>query len=168
MRQQEIALSCWQFRPSNYDFFIGVSGTGVSGPLPANHEMMLFATSSSIARRVACDAEPTCGSSTTLSISISSCGTCGSSMNTSRRAATARGGSAQGWRVLVIAVLRPVSGAQIALGLRKMANGGEREAERRIGDLFVENVGRVGDDDAVLAGPFGVDVVIADAEARHD
>ncbi len=43
-----------------------------------------------------------------------------------------------------------------------------KQAERGIGDLLVEHVGRVGDDDAVGAGPFGVDMVIADAEARHD
>ena len=51
--------------PESYGFFTGVSATGVIAPLPANHEMMLFATSSSIARRVACEPEPTCGSSTT-------------------------------------------------------------------------------------------------------
>src|ERR1043166_4080400 len=34
---------------AHHAFFGGVSGTGVSGPLPENHEMMLLATSSSIA-----------------------------------------------------------------------------------------------------------------------
>jgi hypothetical protein len=38
----------------------------------------------------------------------------------------------------------------------------------RISDLLVEHVRRIGDDDAVLASPFGVDVVVADTEARHD
>src|SRR6266516_1528317 len=51
--------------PNSGYFFTGVSGTGVSGPLPENQEMMLSATSVSIARRVATDADPTCGSSTT-------------------------------------------------------------------------------------------------------
>ena len=65
-------------------------------------------------------------------------------------------------------MLGPVAGAQIFLGLRQFAHGAEREAQRGVGDLFVQHVRRVGDDDPVLAGPFGVDMVVADAEARHD
>jgi hypothetical protein len=71
-------------------------------------------------------------------------------------------------RELVVAVLAPVAGAQIALGLRQMPHGGEQEPEGGVGDFLVEHIRRVGDDDAVSARPFGVDVVVADAEARDD
>ena len=64
-------------------------------------------------------------------------------------------------------LLQPFAGAQIALGLRKFAHRAEQQAERGVGDLLVEHVRRVGDDDAVRARPFGVDVVVADAEARN-
>jgi hypothetical protein len=56
----------------------------------------------------------------------------------------------------------------IALCLRQVAHRAERQPKRGVGDLFIEHVRRVGHHDAVPAGPFGVDVVIADAEARHD
>ena len=62
--------------------------------------------------------------------------------------------------------LRPFSGAQKALRLRKFAHRAEQEAERGVGDFFVEHFRRVGDDDAMRARPFGVDVIVADAEAR--
>src|ERR1700736_5830105 len=63
---------------------------------------------------------------------------------------------------------RPLALAQIALGLRQMPYGAEQEAERGVGYFFVQHVRSVGDDDAVLARPFGVDMVVADAEAGHD
>ena len=49
----------------------GVSGVGVSGPLPSIHENRLATTRSAIARRVWREAEPTWGSATTLSSSSS-------------------------------------------------------------------------------------------------
>ena len=67
-----------------------------------------------------------------------------------------------------IVLLQPFAGAQIALGLRKLAHGAEQQPERRIGHLLGEHVGRVGGDDAVLARPLGVDMVVADAKTRHD
>src|SRR5205814_613655 len=65
----------------------GVSDTGVNGPLPENHEMRLSARSSAMIVRVLTEAEPTCGSSTTLSMAIRAAGTLGSSAKTSRPAA---------------------------------------------------------------------------------
>ena len=62
--------------------------------------------------------------------------------------------------------LRPFAGAQKALGLRKFAHRAEQEAERGVGHLLVQYFRRVGDDDAVRARPLGVDVIVADAEAR--
>ena len=55
----------------------------------------------------------------------------------------------------------------IAIGLREFAHRAQQQAERGVGHLFVEHFRRVGDDDAVLAGPFGVDMVVADAETRN-
>src|SRR3954465_2843548 len=52
--------------PCNYDFFTDVSGTGVLAPLPANHEIMLFATGSSMARGGAGGGQPARGGTTTL------------------------------------------------------------------------------------------------------
>ncbi len=66
------------------------------------------------------------------------------------------------------AVLRPFAGAHIALGLGKFAHGAQQQTERGVGDLLGQHVGRVGDGDAVRAGPGGVDVVVADAEGRDD
>jgi hypothetical protein len=63
--------------------------------------------------------------------------------------------------------LRPFSGAQKAFGLRKFTHRAKQQADRRVGNLFVKDVGRIGDNDAVRTGPFGVDMVVADAEARH-
>jgi hypothetical protein len=60
-----------------------------------------------------------------------------------------------------------LTGAQILIGLREFADGVQQEAERSVGDFLVEHFRRVGDDDAVLARPLGVDVVVADAEARN-
>ena len=56
----------------------GVSGTGVRGPRPSNQAARLSTTSRPMAARVATEAEPTCGSSTTWSRATSSGGTCGS------------------------------------------------------------------------------------------
>src|SRR6202011_4952776 len=56
----------------------GVSGTGVSGFLPAAQATRLSTTSWFMALRVGTEPDPTWGSSTTLSIAISSGGTCGS------------------------------------------------------------------------------------------
>src|SRR5262249_45564203 len=53
----------------------GVSATGVSGGLPAAHAKRLSTTSWSILSRVATDAEPRWGNSTTLSMARSSAGT---------------------------------------------------------------------------------------------
>src|SRR6185312_2352613 len=63
--------------------FTGVSATGVSGGFPANQAFRLSTTSWSMALRVTTDAEPICGSSTTLSMDFNSSGTCGSRSNTS-------------------------------------------------------------------------------------
>ena len=64
--------------------------------------------------------------------------------------------------------LQPFAGAQKAFGLRKLAHGAQQQAERGVGDLLVEHVRRVGDDDAVLGRLLDVDVVVADAEARNE
>ena len=55
-----------------------------------------------------------------------------------------------------------------SLGLRKLAHRAQQQAERGVGDLLVEHLGRVGDGDAVLDRIFDVDVVVADAEARNE
>ncbi len=73
-------------QPADQACFHGVSDTGVSGPLPSNHEARLSTRSWPIASRVWTEAEPTWGSSTACSIAISSAGTRGSSSNTSRPA----------------------------------------------------------------------------------
>src|SRR5262249_43682385 len=64
----------------------GVSGTGVSGGLPAAQAKRLSTTSWSILSGVATDAEPRWGNNTTLSIAMSSAGTSGSRAKTSRPA----------------------------------------------------------------------------------
>ena len=61
----------------------------------------------------------------------------------------------------------PQPGADIAVGLDELAQGRDQKAHRDVGDLLGQDVGRVGDDDAVLGRIFGIDVVVADAEARH-
>ena len=66
------------------------------------------------------------------------------------------------------ALLRPAPGAQIALGRGELAHGHQQQAQRGIGDFLGEDVRRVGDDHAMLAGPVGVDGVIADAEIGDD
>src|SRR5271163_4961028 len=66
------------------------------------------------------------------------------------------------------AFLRPFAGAQIALRLGQFAHGAEQEPERGVRHFFGEHFRRVGDGDAVRAGPYGVDMVITDAEARYD
>ena len=66
-------------------------------------------------------------------------------------------------------VLRlPQAGAQIAVGLDELAQGRDQKPHRDVGDLFGQHVGRVGDDDIVLARIGRIDVVVADAEARDD
>ena len=67
-----------------------------------------------------------------------------------------------------IGLLLPFAGTQVTLGLGEFPHRAQQQAECGVGDLLVEHVRGVGDDDAVRAGPFGVDVVVADAEARHD
>src|SRR5262249_11885669 len=67
--------------------FTGVSATGVSAALPANQVLRLSTTSWSIAFRVTTEAEPICGSKTTFCMDLSSSGTFGSAVNTSRPAA---------------------------------------------------------------------------------
>ena len=44
----------------------------------------------------------------------------------------------------------------------------KQEPERGVGDLLGQHIGCIGDGDAVLAGPAGIDVVVADAERRDD
>ena len=67
-----------------------------------------------------------------------------------------------------IGALAPFAGAQIALGLRQLADRAQEQADRGVGDLLGEHVGRVGDDDAAARGRGDVDMVVADAEARDD
>ena len=67
-----------------------------------------------------------------------------------------------------IALRLPQAGAQIAVGLDEFAQGGDQKPHRDVGDLFGQHVGRVGDDDVVLARIGGIDVVVADAEACDD
>jgi hypothetical protein len=67
-----------------------------------------------------------------------------------------------------IALRGPFAGPQIALGLRKLPHGAQQESERGVGHFLVEDVGRVGGHDAMLGRPFDVDMIVADAEARHD
>ena len=74
----------------------------------------------------------------------------------------------RGRELVVAAVLFPFARAEITLGLGQLPHGCEQQPKRRIRHLLVEHVRRIGDDDAVPAGPFGVDVVVADAEARYD
>ena len=59
-------------------------------------------------------------------------------------------------------------GAQISLGLRQPAHRHEHQRHRGVGDFVVEHAGRMGDDDPVLRRPFGVDMVVADAETGDD
>ena len=66
------------------------------------------------------------------------------------------------------AALPPAPGAQVAVGLRDLAEGGEQEAQREVGHLVGEHVRRVGDDDAAAMRLARIDRVVADAEARHD
>ena len=66
-------------------------------------------------------------------------------------------------------VLRlPQAGAQIAVSLDELAHGRDQQAHRDVGDFFRQHVGRVGDDDIVLTRIGGIDMVVADAEARDD
>ena len=74
--------------------------------------------------------------------------------------------AAQRGREAIIALRGPVAGPQIALRLGQFPHRAEQQAERGIGDLLVEHVRGIGDDDAVLARPFGIDMVVADPEAR--
>jgi hypothetical protein len=62
----------------------------------------------------------------------------------------------------------PQAGAQIAVGLDEFAHGRDQQAHRDVGDFFRQHVGRVGDDDIVLARIGGIDMVVADAEAGDD
>ena len=62
----------------------------------------------------------------------------------------------------------PLAGAQIALGLRQLADRAQQQAKRRVGDLLGEHVGRVGDHDAMGRSPFGIDMIVAHPEARDD
>ena len=64
-----------------------------------------------------------------------------------------------------IAALAPLAGAQETLGLGELARRAQEEADRRIGDLLGEHVGRIGDHDAMLAGPGRIDMVVADPES---
>ena len=58
----------------------------------------------------------------------------------------------------------PQAGAQVFVGLRKLAQGVQHQRHRAVGDAVVEHVGGVGDDDAALFGGIEVDLVHADAE----
>ena len=64
-----------------------------------------------------------------------------------------------------IVLRRPQAGAQIAVGLDELAQGRDQKSHRDIGDLFGQHVGRIGDDDVVLARVIGIDVIVADAES---
>ena len=75
---------------------------------------------------------------------------------------------AQAGRRQPVALLQPFAGAQEPLGLRQLPHGAQQQPERGVGHLFVEHTRRVGHSDAVLAGPFGFDVVITDTEGRND
>src|SRR5438552_3586586 len=66
-----------------------------------------------------------------------------------------------------IVLLRPLSRAQVALGLGEFAYRAQEEPERGIGDLLGEHIWRVGDGDAVPARPGGIDVIVADTERRN-
>src|SRR5947208_11192326 len=52
--------------------------------------------------------------------------------------------------------------------LGEFARRAQEEADRRIGHLLGEHVGRVGDHDTVGAGPGRIDMVVADPEGRND
>ena len=64
--------------------------------------------------------------------------------------------------------VRPVAAAHVAVGLDQPARDGEHERDRQVGDLVVEDVGRVRDGDAALARRGDVDAVVADAEHRDE
>ena len=67
-----------------------------------------------------------------------------------------------------IILLPPFAGPQVALRLRKFANGAKQKAERRVGDFLDEHIRRVGEDDTVRGRPFDVHMVVADPETRYD
>ena len=54
--------------------------------------------------------------------------------------------------------------AQVAIRLRQLTNGREHQPDREIRDLFGQDVGRVGDDDAAPPRLGGIHGVVADAE----
>ena len=65
-------------------------------------------------------------------------------------------------------LLQPFAGPDIAVGLREPPHGAEQQADGGVRHLLVQHVRRVRHGDAVRPGPFGVDMVIADAKARDD
>ena len=65
-------------------------------------------------------------------------------------------------------LLEPFACAQVAVGLRQLANRREQQPDREIGDLLGQDVGRVRHDDAAPAGLGCVDGVVADAEIGDD
>src|SRR4029078_11046687 len=64
--------------------------------------------------------------------------------------------------------LHPFARAQEVRSLREFAHRAQQQTHRGVGALLVENLGRVGDGDAVLDRILDVDVVVADAEARYE
>ena len=67
-----------------------------------------------------------------------------------------------------IGPLEPLAGAQVAVHLRQLAHGGDQQAQREVGDLAGQHVGRVRDDDAAPGQRGGIDMVVADTEAGDD
>ncbi len=66
------------------------------------------------------------------------------------------------------AVACPFAGAQVPLGSGELAHGHQQEAQRGVGDLLGQHVGRIGDDDAARRAGGEIDAVIADAEIGDD
>jgi hypothetical protein len=55
-----------------------------------------------------------------------------------------------------------------AFGLRKFPHRAQQQCNRCVGDFLGQYFGRVGHDDAARRRRFGIDMVVADAEARND
>jgi hypothetical protein len=62
----------------------------------------------------------------------------------------------------------PETGTHITVGLDEFAQGADQKAHRHVGDLLGQHIRRVGDNDVALGRVFGIDMIVADAEARHE
>src|SRR3546814_2658032 len=63
------------------------------------------------------------------------------------------------------ALLQPLALAHVAVAVADLARGGEQQGDRHVGDVVVQHVGRVGDDDVAPGGVREIDGVDPDAVA---